>query len=94
MADRLASAARRALESLEDFIQDTVDPGVAALGARWELRHALRQRDGLVTELRAEIAELRTKLAIAERQNADLDELCAAAEHANDRTFDPRAVPR
>ncbi|MFF5421828.1 hypothetical protein [Streptomyces misionensis] len=41
MTDRLHAAAQRALESLEDLIRNTTDPGVEALGARWELAHAL-----------------------------------------------------
>jgi hypothetical protein len=39
--DRLRSAAQRALESLEDLIANTTDPGVEALGARYELATAL-----------------------------------------------------
>lgn len=38
---RLEAAARRALDSLADFILDTSDPGVEALGAQYELRQAL-----------------------------------------------------
>lgn len=40
-ASRLEAAARRALDSLAAFILDTSDPGVEALGAQYELRHAL-----------------------------------------------------
>lgn len=40
-ASRLRSAAQRALESLENLIADTTDPGVEALGARYELATAL-----------------------------------------------------
>lgn len=40
-ADRLQTAARRALASLEDLIADSRDPGVEALGARYELASAL-----------------------------------------------------
>lgn len=39
--DRLGAAAQRALESLDDLIANTTDPGVEALGARYELAHAL-----------------------------------------------------
>lgn len=39
--DRLYSAAQRALESLEDLIAHTTDPGVEALGARYQLATAL-----------------------------------------------------
>lgn len=38
---RLIAAAQRALESLEGLIANTFDPGVEALGARYELAHAL-----------------------------------------------------
>lgn len=38
---KLAEAAKRALTSLEDLIADSRDPGVEALGARWELAEAL-----------------------------------------------------
>ncbi|MEV6102655.1 hypothetical protein [Nocardia sp. NPDC051981] len=38
---RLRSAAQRALESLDDLIANTTDPGVEALGARSELATAL-----------------------------------------------------
>ncbi|MEU9849211.1 hypothetical protein [Streptomyces sp. NPDC047985] len=40
-AARLRSAAQRALESLDDLIANTTDPGVEALGARSELATAL-----------------------------------------------------
>ncbi|MFD7861835.1 hypothetical protein [Streptomyces sp. NPDC059783] len=39
--DRLRAAAQRALESLNDLIAATTDPGVEALGARYELGQAL-----------------------------------------------------
>lgn len=39
--ERLAAAARRALEALVDLICNTRDPGVEALGAQFELRQAL-----------------------------------------------------
>ncbi|WP_327435695.1 hypothetical protein OG279_09515 [Streptomyces sp. NBC_01201] len=39
--DRLRSAAQRALESLDDLIAYTTDPGVEALGARHELAREL-----------------------------------------------------
>ncbi|MGA4875911.1 hypothetical protein [Streptomyces lydicamycinicus] len=38
---RLLAAAQRALESLEDLIANTFDPGVEALGARYELAQTL-----------------------------------------------------
>lgn len=41
MDDRLRAAAQRGLESLENLIADTTDPGVEALGARHELARAL-----------------------------------------------------
>ncbi|MDP5310444.1 hypothetical protein [Streptomyces poriferorum] len=39
--DRVRAAAQRALQSLDDLIADTTDPGVEALGARHELATAL-----------------------------------------------------
>lgn len=39
--DRVRSAAQRALQSLDDLIADTTDPGIEALGARHELATAL-----------------------------------------------------
>lgn len=42
-ADRLQAAARRALTAFEDLIADSRDPGVEALGARYELAHALQR---------------------------------------------------
>lgn len=39
--DRLRDAARRALDSLNDLIADSSDPGTEALGARFELETAL-----------------------------------------------------
>lgn len=44
--ERLRAAATRAADALDDLIANTSDPGVEALGARWELRHALRNRTG------------------------------------------------
>ncbi|MEU0317080.1 hypothetical protein [Nocardioides sp. NPDC006273] len=41
MTDRLYDAAQRALDSLNDLIRNTFDPGVEALGARYELAHVL-----------------------------------------------------
>ncbi|MEK9524629.1 hypothetical protein MIU24_35500 [Streptomyces venezuelae] len=41
MADRLRAAAERALDALNDLIRNTFDPGSEALGARYELAHAL-----------------------------------------------------
>lgn len=40
-ADELHAAAHRALSSLEDLIAELHDPGVEALGARYELARAL-----------------------------------------------------
>lgn len=45
-------------------------------------------------ELAAEVAQLRTLLAIRDRQLADLDERCATAEHSTDHDYDEAAVPR
>lgn len=39
----LANAASRAWLSLNAFVQDHPDPGVEALGARYELQHELRR---------------------------------------------------
>jgi hypothetical protein len=41
-ASRLVESAKRALTALEDLIADSRDPGVEALGARWELAQALQ----------------------------------------------------
>ncbi|MGW1930442.1 hypothetical protein [Streptomyces sp. NPDC001919] len=54
MADRLRAAAERALDALNDLIRNTFDPGSEALGARYELAHALtapaaRQTTGQAT---------------------------------------------
>ncbi|MFD9834474.1 hypothetical protein [[Kitasatospora] papulosa] len=43
---RLRSAAQRALESLDDLIANTTDPGVEALGARYELARELSTTTG------------------------------------------------
>jgi hypothetical protein len=40
-AARIEAAARRALDALNDLIANTTDPGVEALGARFELSQAL-----------------------------------------------------
>lgn len=42
-ADRLQAAAIRALAAFEDLIAESRDPGVEALGARYELAHALQR---------------------------------------------------
>lgn len=42
-ADRLAAAAHRALTAFEDLIAESRDPGVEALGARYELATALQR---------------------------------------------------
>ena len=41
---KLNAAANRALDNLNMFIADHSDPGVEALGARWELWHSLTER--------------------------------------------------
>jgi hypothetical protein len=41
MTDRMYDAAQRALDALTDLIRNTFDPGVEALGARYELAHVL-----------------------------------------------------
>ena len=42
-ADGLRAAALRALESFDNLIAETTDPGVEALGARFELATALQR---------------------------------------------------
>lgn len=41
MTDRITAAARRALDSLNDLIRDSTDPGTEALAARFDLEQAL-----------------------------------------------------
>ncbi|MFD0035562.1 hypothetical protein ACFVJK_46815 [Streptomyces sp. NPDC127172] len=76
MSDRLRAAAQRALESLDDLIANTTDPGVEALGARHELAAALSNAGPIVIRRR------RRDVEAHETDEQRTDRLETARDHA------------
>lgn len=84
--DRLRAAAQRALESLTDLIANTTDPGVEALGARYELGQALLNTSP--TNLRDRIANALGRFGDVD-QHAMADAVMAVLPAPADRPLSP-----
>ncbi|MER6605947.1 hypothetical protein ABT282_08525 [Streptomyces sp. NPDC000927] len=80
-AARLRSAAQRALESLDDLIADSVDPGVEALGARHELARELTRMNPAATRRSAE-GECASRPIECETEEECADRLETERSHA------------
>ncbi|MGY0062762.1 hypothetical protein ACWY4P_40555 [Streptomyces sp. LZ34] len=70
---QLNAAANRALDSLNAFITDTSDPGVEALGARYELRNTLVERLPHSPEPEVHSVEQQVREQIADEIKAAID---------------------
>jgi hypothetical protein len=90
---RLHEAARRALDSLNDLIANTTDPGVEALGARYELATALTAAPASVRDVLLRAIDFPYAQGLGyESPDALLDAYDAARAPSADQAAGPAAL--